>query len=361
MTIEDGIVQPDIEEDGGVTSEGLPGTEQAGSTPEDDAEAIAFFEGMGIPVPADLVRPEPEAQEESDPQTAEPAEAEEAEEPAQPGWQGRRQGLKAAHRALQSEHEQVLQFSQALADTLREMQQRIHQAPPQAAYQPPVEVPQEPDIDLFEDPDGAINQRAARLVNKEIGPLRSALAKLLNEREQATMVNAQQAIIQNLTAAREEYTKAEPGYPLRAQAFQRGYIQDLQAMGFTDTQAMEQFKGEVAQIIQTSIRNGVDPIRSLDTFAWRYAPTQASAQQPRQRTASDRIVAAAAAAAAGAVRPGPDPSGGDIEGSEVSVDALRAGGIKPGAIREMLRSRGGRGKFFDVMKQAEEAEMRARR
>ena len=77
MSIEDALDQPDAvdgsEEETG--TEGLIGTEQPGSSPEDDAAAAEFFAGLGIDVPETMreqmgpveeAPPEPEVEEEVD-------------------------------------------------------------------------------------------------------------------------------------------------------------------------------------------------------------------------------------------------------------------------------------------------------
>lgn len=361
MSIEDALDQPDAvdgaEEETG--TEGLIGTEQPGSSPEDDAAAAEFFAGLGIDVPETMreqmgpveeVPPEPEVEEEVEQPTA------------QNGWGQRRMGLKRAHSELQNRYQQVESFTNALLQTVLEMQGNGGQVAPQSQPAPagaPEPAADEPDIDIFEDPDGAINQRAARLFAKEIAPYRAVMAKLLEERQQGQVQTAQSTISQALERARIEYVQQDPGYTDRVNAFQSGYVADLMSMGYNQQESVQALQAEVGGIIQASIRRGINPIKALDTFARRYAPAAApaSAGQPT-RQPSERIQAARAAANAGIVKAGNENSTGDIPVEQVTVASLMSGGIKPGAIREVLR-RGGRGELFRLMKQAEEAQQRA--
>lgn len=362
MSIEQPIEQPDadvgVEEE--VGTEGVLGTELPPTDAGDHAEMVKWFEEQGIPVPADLrgEEAEPAAEE---PAVEAPAE-EEADEPEPPssqnGWGQRRMGLKRAHTELQNRYQQVESFTNALLQTVLEMQgngaQPAPQSTPAVAPEPQAD---EPDIDIFEDPDGAINQRAARLVAKELGPLKAVLARLLEERQQGHVQNAQSTIASALERARVEYVQQDPGYTDRVNAFQQGYVADLMSMGYGQQEAVQALQVEVGNIIQASIRRGVNPIQALDTFARRYAPPAAAGQVARPAP-SERIQAARAATNAGVVKAGNENSSGDIPLEKVTVASLMSGGIKPGAIREVLR-RGGRGELFRLMKEAEEQQQRA--
>lgn len=365
MSIEQPIEQPDadvgVEEE--VGTEGVLGTELPPTDAGDHAEMVKWFEEQGIPVPADLrgEEAEPAAEE---PAVEAPAE-EEADEPEPPssqnGWGQRRMGLKRAHTELQNRYQQVESFTNALLQTVLEMQQNGAQPAPagQAAPVAPAAepAPDEPDIDIFEDPDGAINQRAARLFAKEIAPYRAVMAKLLEERQQGHVQSAQSTIAQALENARVEYVQRDPGYTDRVNAFQQGYVADLMSMGYGQQEAVQALQVEVGNIIQASIRRGVNPIQALDTFARRYAPPAAAGQVARPAP-SERIQAARAATNAGVVKAGNENSSGDIPLEKVTVASLMSGGVKPGQIREVLR-RGGRGELFRLMKEAEEQQQRA--
>lgn len=361
MSIEQPIEQPDadvgVEEE--VGTEGVLGTELPPTDAGDHAEMVKWFEEQGIPVPADL-RGDVEEPAVEEPAVEPPAE-EEADEPEPPspqnGWGQRRMGLKRAHTELQNRYQQVESFTNALLQTVLEMQQNGGQPAPVQQAQAPEPAADEPDIDIFEDPDGAINQRAARLFAKEIAPYRAVMAKLLEERQQGHVQNAQTTIAQALEQARVEYVQRDPGYTDRVNAFQQGYVADLMSMGYGQQEAVQALQAEVGGIIQASIRRGINPIQALDTFARRYAPPAAGAQ-PARPAPSERIQAARAATNAGVVKAGNENSSGDIPLEKVTVASLMSGGVKPGQIREVLR-RGGRGELFRLMKEAEEQQQRA--
>jgi hypothetical protein len=370
MSVDDSFNQPDApppaEET--ISTEGLPGTEQPQSTPDDVREQVEFFESMGIPIPEELRgAPEPEPE----PQPDEEGGQDEQGQPQPQGWKARREGLKKAHQALQEEHNRLQgernverQYTNALMQVVAEMEQERRQAPPSQPQAPPEP---ETEVDLFENPDAYVEQRVNRLLAQRLAPYEKILPQLVANQQQAHVQGAQQAISRALNEERERYTAEDPDYPARAQAFGNAYVSDLMQMGFDQASAAQQFRNEVGAIIQTAIRNGVSPIRSLDIFARRYAGGSApppAAQQtapaaPRRPPVDDQIAAAMRAAQAGASRPGGNPSSGETNDG-FTVASLRAGGIKPEQVGEVLRSPGGRGKFFKLLEQAEEADARRR-
>jgi hypothetical protein len=334
------------------------------------AEAAAWFEEQGTPLPAEFANPPKSLEEQpkeiqEEPETDEPVE----EPPATPqakGWETRREGLKQAHATLQAQYTateakytEAAAYNEALLQTVIELNKKLtSRESPQAA---PAPEPEE-ELDIIDAPDKYVDRR----LEKALEPYKKAMAMLLRERQESDVRGKVDHVVKGIENARLEYVKTNPGYEGRVREYADSFIDDLVFAGVSEQNAVRAFTDHLNGIVAGAMQNNRNPIEIIDRFASRYAsgayspatqaaPPAAPTQNGNARAeVSQRIAAAVKANNSGAARQGFQPSTADMDEGPVTMQAIRSGKIRPTDVKKLLSQPHGADDFWKLARQAEE-------
>lgn len=337
----------------------------APETPDESALMEEFFAERGIdvaqagikgrayegraydPDDPDDAEPEPEleaAPAEPQEAPAPPAPAEEGEEPpATAGFYRRR--AAELERTLQANDQYVNALLAGLALEGRTSASTAATAAP-AAEQP---VP-----DLFTDPDAWAEHKFGALaqpLHEKIATLERENAQLRGERTQEKGTQ----LLDSVIAWGEHYEAESPGHLDRVNRYKAGVLQDLAEQGLSEAEARQVWEGEFGGMLKLAITRNLNFPALLDRQARRFlgelngngaARPAATARRP-----DGRIAAAQRAQASGATSS--VTQGGGAAGGAPSIEGLRASGLAPARVSEILSQPGGREKFLSMMREVE--------